>query len=100
MSASLIDCYRSIEQSSQRMLDAALVEDWERVAQFEGVCAMLIGRLRERARTDELLPEERREKGRIMCAILRNDAQIRDLAEPWLDEMSTKSNSQPGQYLH
>jgi flagellar protein FliT len=100
MTVSLIDCYRFIEKSSQQMLDAAKLEDWERVAQFEGICSVLIGSLRERARTEELMPEEKREKGRILCAILRNDAQIRDLAEPWLDEMSTKSSCQPGHYLH
>lgn len=84
MSQMLIDYYKAIEDSSFKMLDAARVEDWEQVVRFEGACAVLIEQLRARAHTEELLPELRPEKARIMQRILQNDAQIRYLAEPWL----------------
>ena len=80
----LIDYYRAIEDSSRKMLDAAKVEDWDQVVRFEGACAVLIEQLRLKARSEELQPEQRREKTRIMQRILLNDAQIRYLAEPWL----------------
>ncbi len=84
MSQMLIDYYKAIEDSSLKMLDAAKDEDWDQVVRYEGACAVLIEQLRTRARSEELLPEQRTEKTRIMQRILQNDAQIRYLAEPWL----------------
>lgn len=81
----LIDYYKAIEDSSRKMLEAAKVQDWDEVTRFEGTCAVLIEQLRALARSEELSLEARREKTRIMQRILINDAQIRDLAEPWLD---------------
>ena len=100
MSNSLIECYRSIEESSSKMLSAAQQEDWARVEQFEGVCAVLIGQLRERARSEKLEMEDRREKGQIMQRILINDAQIRDLAEPWIMQMELPNQPKARPLLH
>lgn len=66
------------------MVDAAKSEAWEDVVRFEGLCAVLIEQLRAKAREEELSPEHRSEKTRIMKRILLNDAQIRLLVEPWL----------------
>lgn len=99
MSQQLIDYYKAIEDSSARMLDAARSEDWEQVARFEGVCAVLIEQLRARAHSEELMPEQRVEKTRIMQRILNNDAQIRYLAEPWLMHCEQNMDGQR-QYLH
>jgi len=87
MSQQLLDHYRAIESSSRKMLEAAQSENWEQVMQFEGACAVLIEQLRLCSRTQELLPEQRKEKSRIMLRILNNDAQIRYLAEPWLEHL-------------
>lgn len=99
MSQLLIDYYKAIEDSSAKMLDAAKAEDWEQVMRFEGACAVLIEQLRTRARTEQLLPEQRAEKTRIMQRILNNDAQIRYLAEPWLAHCEQNLDSQRA-YLH
>ena len=80
----LLDYYKAIEAASLQMLEAARREDWDGVVRCEGACAVLIEQLRIKARSEELQPEQRREKTRIMQRILRNDAQIRYLAEPWL----------------
>lgn len=98
MSRALIDCYKAIEDSSAKMLDAAKSEDWERVVQFEGTCAILIEQLRLKAHTEELPPAQRSEKARIMRRILMNDAQIRYLAEPWLTHL--EQNCQQPMLLH
>jgi flagellar protein FliT len=87
MAQMLIDYYKAIEDSSQRMLEAARTQDLDAVVRYEGVCAVLIEQLRERARTEQLRPEERSEKARIMQRILRNDAEIRQLTEPWLTQL-------------
>ncbi|QEA12619.1 flagellar protein FliT [Comamonas flocculans] len=84
MPETLIDYYKAIEESSQRMLQAAQVENWDEVVRCESTCSVLIEQLRYHAQTQKLAPAHRREKSRIMQRILRNDAQIRLLAEPWL----------------
>lgn len=95
MSQQLIDYYKSIEESSLKMLDAAKSQDWEQVVRCEGVCAVLIEQLRVLSRSEELLPEFRSEKARIMQRILFNDAQIRYLAEPWLEHLDDELTERP-----
>lgn len=99
MSEMLIDYYKAIEDSSVKMLEAALAKDWDGVVRYEGTCAVLIEQLRAKATEEELLPEHRREKMRIMQRILRNDAQIRCLAEPWLTQFEHMFDAQP-QFMH
>jgi len=82
---SVMDVYQALEDASARMLQAAQADDWDRVVELEGACAVLIERLREQAERAELTPAEKEKKHRIMLAILRHDAQIRALVEPWLD---------------
>ena len=99
MSQLLIDYYKAIEDSSAKMLDAARMEDWEQVVRFEGACAVLIEQLRARSHSEELLPNKRSEKTRIMQRILQNDAQIRYLAEPWLAHCDQQLGGSP-EFLH
>lgn len=94
----LIDYYKAIEDSSARMLEAAKAEDWDGVVHFEGTCAVLIEQLRHRAKSEELDASGRAEKSLIMRRILNNDAQIRYLAEPWLEHIECKL--QDRQLLH
>lgn len=95
----LIDYYKAIEDSSAKMRDAAKIEDWDEVARFEGACAVLIEQLRHQSRSEDLLPEQRAEKTRIMQRILQNDAQIRYLTEPWLSHVEQRLEKQH-QLLH
>ncbi len=99
MTQMLIDYYKAIEDSSSKMLEAAKSEDWDQVVRFEGACAVLIEQLRARAHSEDLLPEQRREKSRIMQRILSNDAQIRYLAEPWLAHFEQQLDGSH-QFLH
>ena len=85
----LIDYYKAIEDSSVKMLQAAQRENWDEVVRYEGACAVLIEQLRHLSQSEPLTPELRREKSRIMQRILRNDAEIRILAEPWLEDLDS-----------
>ena len=87
MEHSLLDYYTAIENASQRMLEAARTEDWDQIMHLEGTCAVLIAQLRHKSRSLHLAPDERKEKTRIMQRILRTDAEIRVLAEPWLSDL-------------
>jgi len=80
----LLNYYKAIEAASRQMLEAAQREDWDDVVRCEGACAVLIEQLRFQSRSQELPREDRAEKRRIMQRILRNDAEIRILAEPWI----------------
>jgi len=82
------------------MLAAAQAENWDQVVQYEGVCAVLIAQLRERARSEDLQPDERREKGLIMRSILINDAKIRALAEPWMEQLDASASIAEHRVLH
>ena len=99
MSQALLDCYKAIEAASVRMLQAAQMQDWEGIAQCEGVCSVLIEQLRSQSQGLELASSERAEKTRIMLRILKNDAQIREWVEPWVAELDSGLLRCP-QFLH
>lgn len=98
--ASLINYYEAIESASQNMLDAARAGDWDTVVKLEGACAVLIAQLKHAASENTLAVEEMVLKGRIMQRILRNDAEIRDLAEPWINDISRMTGQTDGDTLH
>jgi flagellar protein FliT len=87
MNAALLNYYEAIEQASQDMLEAARGGNWDRVVKLEGACAVLISQLRTAAAKLPLAQEEVQLKTRIMQRILVNDAEIRTLAEPWLEDL-------------
>ena len=85
MSTTLLRYYEAIERASQDMLDAARQGDWDAVVKLEGACALLISQLKHAAANQQMASEERQLKSRIMQRILVNDAEVRVLAEPWLE---------------
>ena len=87
MNTALLQYYEAIEQASEQMLEAARQGDWDQVVKLEGACALLISQLKHAAGKQQLGAEEAQLKSRIMQRILVNDAEIRQLAEPWLDEL-------------
>jgi flagellar protein FliT len=87
MNRVLLNYYEAIEKASQDMLEAARVGNWDHVVKLEGACALLISQLKHAATKQGLDSEEAQLKSRIMQRILINDAEIRQLAEPWLEEL-------------
>ena len=74
-------------RASEQMLEAARGGNWDQVVKLEGACAVLINQLKQAAATRELGADERQLKTRIMKRILVNDAEVRTLAEPWLEDL-------------
>ena len=66
---------------------AAREADWAQVVKLEGACVLLIAQLKHAATASGLVAEEAKLKTRIMQRILVNDAEIRTLAEPWLEDL-------------
>ena len=87
MNPVLLNYYEAIEKASQDMLEAARAGNWDHVVKLEGACALLISQLKHAATRESLGPEEAQLKSRIMQRILINDAEIRQLAEPWLEDL-------------
>jgi flagellar protein FliT len=95
MSSSLLQYYEAIEKASQDMLNAARDGNWDEVVKLEGACAVLISQLKHAAARHSLGVEEAQLKARIMQRILLNDAEIRYLAEPRLEDLDRMMSGQP-----
>lgn len=87
LSRNLLGYYEAIESASQDMLQAARTGDWDTVVKLEGACAVLIAQLKHAAEAQPLGRDERMLKNRIMQRILVNDAEIRNLTEPWINDL-------------
>ncbi|MEO3691295.1 flagellar protein FliT [Roseateles paludis] len=87
MTTDLLTYYEAIEQASADMLNAARTGNWDEVVKLEGACVLLISQLKQAAHQQALAPDDARRKTRIMQRILLNDAEIRNLAEPWIDDL-------------
>ena len=95
MNASLLYYYEAIEKASSDMLEAARTGNWDHVVKLEGACALLISQLKHAAAKQALGAEEAQLKSRIMQRILVNDAEIRQLAEPWLEDLDNLMAGRP-----
>ncbi len=93
MDPQLLSYYEAIEQASADMLTAARAGNWDEVVKLEGACVLLISQLKNAAQdppAPKSQPQAREAasaKTRIMQRILINDAEIRQLAEPWLQDL-------------
>ncbi len=83
----LLGYYEALERASNDMLAAARAANWDQVVKLEGACVLLIAQLKHAATAASLPGDERKQKSRIMQRILVNDAEIRTLAEPWLEDL-------------
>ena len=91
----LLNYYEAIEQASLDMLNAARGGKWDEVVRLESACAVLISVLRRAAATEALDTHQARVKSKIMQRILVNDAEIRQLAEPWLEDLDNVLAGRP-----
>ena len=95
MDPQLLNYYEAIERASADMLEAARAGHWDEVVKLEGACVLLISQLKHAAQEgpgdggaeQAAAIEAAQVKSRIMQRILVNDAEIRHLAEPWLQEL-------------
>ena len=94
MNSSLMSYYEAIEKASADMLDAARAGNWDHVIKLEGACVLLISQLKNAAQSNALSSDETQLKSRIMKRVLVNDAEIRNLAEPWLDDLDMMMSGQ------
>lgn len=99
MSWSLLDYYHEIENTSNRMLEAARSGDWEQVSELEAVCEGLISLIQRFGPEHAMDSAQRAEKARVMQQVLRMDAEIRTLLDPLIQDFGLSLDS-AGQTLH
>ena len=95
MNTQLLGYYEALEKASIDMLSAAREADWDQVVKLEGACVLLIAQLKHAATEKSLAADEAKLKTRLMQRILVNDAEIRSLAEPWLDDLDRLLDGKP-----
>jgi flagellar protein FliT len=83
-SAELIRTYESVLAVTGEMLEAARVEDWDRLVEREKRCRELVDTLMQLHGEAALDVDTRRRKAEIIRKVLADDAAIRDLTQPWL----------------
>jgi flagellar protein FliT len=93
VNGNLLSYYEAIENASHDMLHAARCGDWDTVVKLEGACAVLIAQLKHASQDHPLGADELALKTRIMQRILVNDAEIRNLTEPWINDLSRMMGS-------
>ena len=112
MDPQLLTYYEAIESASVDMLSAARAGNWDEVVKLEGACVLLISRLKNAAQepppvavsvqneAQAQVMDLAKTKSRIMQRILVNDAEIRHLAEPWLQDLDATLAGRRNQSLH
>lgn len=92
---SMIEHYEAIAGASRRMLKAARAGQWDSVALEEDNCRALITGLK-RASAAGTSPARRGERLALLRSMLSDDAEVRDLSEPWLKQLEALLVGRPG----
>lgn len=81
-----LEIYREMHALSQRMVEAARAQDWDRLLSLERAVASLRDKLMAESQ-EEGSASEAEEKRRLIRAILADDAEIRRHTEPWMEQV-------------
>lgn len=71
------------------MVRAARDGDWNEVFRVEEMCSCLIAELNAVKESEYLSEHEEKRKRALLRSILADDAEIRNLNEPWLSRLSS-----------
>lgn len=85
----MLTTYESLSELSGTMLIAAAQGEWDQLAELEQRCRGYVGSLMQSAPVP-LNENEQRSRTAIIRAILQNDAKIRALTEPRLNELQQR----------
>ena len=84
----LIATYEAILETSGHMLEAARQDDWEHLIALERKCSALVQNLIADPVQCELDGTTRKRKAEIIRRVLADDAQIRSITQPWMEELN------------
>ena len=84
----ILAIYEAISRLTKRMLAAARGGQWDALVQLERDCSALFARLFTGDDAQPRSAEFQRHKAQLIRAVLDDDAEIRLLVEPWLNQLS------------
>lgn len=88
-SEEVISLYEQVAVITNQMLAAAREYDWEQLAELESRCASHVETLKRDESTAPLTGAVREQKIRIIQKILADDREIRNITEPWMEQLAT-----------
>ena len=83
----IITNYETILAITGQMLDAARNDDWERLVALEKDCKKLVEELIAENYGLPLSSQLQRRKAEIIRKVLADDAEIRNITEPWMMQL-------------
>jgi flagellar protein FliT len=92
-SLELLNVYEKVAHITADMLIAAQSNDWELLAQLEGDCSTHVSTLREFEGRSDLPADLKAKKVSIIKQILADDRAIRDITEPWMQNLTNLMKS-------
>ncbi|CAL62021.1 putative flagellar protein FliT [Herminiimonas arsenicoxydans] len=89
----VIHLYENVATITQQMLSAAREGDWDRLAALETRCSDQVSILKSGEPPVPLTGVVRERKVAIIKKILDDDREIRNLTQPWMEQLSRMINS-------
>ena len=85
----MIETYETILAITQQMLSAARTANWDLLVCREQECRQLVERLMSACSGNEIVlePQVRKRKVEIIRKVLADDAEIRNLTDPWMHRL-------------
>ncbi|MES2354461.1 MAG: flagellar protein FliT [Pseudomonadota bacterium] len=83
----IISCYESMSLATTDMLAAARRNDWDGVIAAERNCSQIVENLKRLGDLVPTDPQLRQRKLEIIIKVLADDAEIRNLTQPWLQQL-------------
>jgi len=83
----VIATYERVLAEIQQMVEAARTSDWDHLVALERRCSHLVGSLAGKELRETLEPALQRRKAEIIRKVLAADAEIRNITEPWIQQL-------------
>lgn len=87
-SQEVISLYETVAGISSQMLAAARNGDWDQLVALENRCSHHVQRLQHGEPPEPLTGTVRQRKVEIIQKILADDREIRNITEPWMQQLS------------
>lgn len=84
---SIIESYKSISALTGEMVMAASAGDWDGLTELERTCRAKVEELKLMKEGALMNPSDKKQKVEVIKKILADDARIRELAEPWMNNL-------------
>lgn len=89
----LMSIYEKVDELTSNMLSAAQSANWDLLSQLENDCSGQVSILKNNELQSELPVDLKTKKITIIKNILANDRAIREITEPWMQELSNLMQS-------